>query len=383
MRRAWTTSTHSNYAQMAILSSLLPRRRTSLDVYRRLDYPRTLPQDLLRPLGYDTATISSQNESWQGMRRFQTTRTRHYFFDSHDYDGPKIGSSRHAKLFDETTIDEAIDWIDRPRSGPFYLYVNLQATHYSYNRPAGDQARFPSPSIGELRDRGFTVSYMDIDEGALPAMRDHYDSALHYQDAQIGRLVEALRERQLYDDTLLVITADHGESFGEAGVVTHGKTLREPEARPLLLMRLPGRLAPRDDLTPVSHIDVMPTVVDLLGLPPFPGYQGRSFAKAEAHAREHRGVFLTMQGIRYMDALVCYPWKVVDNRTGRSVQLFNLAHDPAERRDLSALRPRLKRAMQNVLDAQIQAQLHYHRGSQLSRDAHYQPRVLRCPELGR
>jgi arylsulfatase A-like enzyme len=381
MRRVWTTATHSNYAQMAILSSLFPRRRSSLDVYRRLDYPRTLPQDLLRPLGYDTATISSQNEDWQGMSRFQRTRTPHFFFDSHDFDGPKIGGRRDAKLFDGTTIDEAIEWLERDRPGPFYLYVNLQATHYSYHWPEGVAARFPAPSVGALREQGFTVSYMQIDPGARPAMRDHYDSALHYVDAQIGRLVRALSARGLYDDTLLVVTADHGESFGEGGEVTHGKTLREPEARPFLLVRYPGHVAPRDVEVPVSHLDILPTVIDLLGLPPYPGYQGRSFADARAYAKERRGVFLTMQGIRSMDALVCYPWKLVDNRTGRRLELYHLAHDPAERHNLADMRPRIARALRAVLNAQIHDQLAYHRVSRMGPDARFQPALRRCPKL--
>jgi arylsulfatase A-like enzyme len=383
MRRVWTTSTHSNYAQMAILSSLFPRRQGSLDVYRRLDYPRALPQDLLRPLGYDTATISSQNEDWQGMRRFQSTRTPHYFFDSHDFHGRKIGRSSDGKLYDQDTIDEAIRWLGEPRSGPFYLYVNLQATHYSYHYPTSAPPPFPAPSIRSLRDRGFTVSYMAIDPGARPAMRDHYDNALHYQDAQIGRLVEALEARGLYDDTLLVVTADHGESFGEAGVVTHGKTLREPEARPPLLVRYPGRVDARDVDLPVSHLDIMPTVLDLLGLPPYPGYQGRSFVDARAYAKERRGIFLTMQGIRYMDAVVCYPWKLVDDRSGRRVHLYDLEHDPAERRDQFAIRPRIARALHRLLRAQIAAQLAYHRVRHVGPDTRFQPRIMRCPELRR
>jgi hypothetical protein len=75
---------------MAILSSLFPRRGTMLDQYGRLDYPRFLSHDLFHQLGYRTATISSQDETWQGMRRFEDTGTPTLFVHAPDYTGQHI-----------------------------------------------------------------------------------------------------------------------------------------------------------------------------------------------------------------------------------------------------------------------------------------------------
>lgn len=108
----WSTASHSSYAQMALLSSLLPRRSTSLDTYRRLDYPRALFHDVFHALGYRTATISSQREDWQGMHRFQDTGTPTYFRDARTHAGPFIGPDR--KVPDHLTVDHAIQWISRP-----------------------------------------------------------------------------------------------------------------------------------------------------------------------------------------------------------------------------------------------------------------------------
>jgi glucan phosphoethanolaminetransferase (alkaline phosphatase superfamily) len=82
MRRVWSVATQSNYAQMAFLSSLHPRRRQQLDVYEELGYPRVLPHDIFSKLGYATATISSQNEDWQGMRRFCLSGQKAQFFNA-------------------------------------------------------------------------------------------------------------------------------------------------------------------------------------------------------------------------------------------------------------------------------------------------------------
>src|SRR5690606_4975372 len=85
MTRAWSTATHSNYAQMAVLSSLVPRRGLGLDTYETLHYPRVLLHDVFSKLGYAPATISSQDESWQGMHRFQDTGTPHWFADARSH----------------------------------------------------------------------------------------------------------------------------------------------------------------------------------------------------------------------------------------------------------------------------------------------------------
>ncbi len=380
-RRVWTTSTHSNYAQMAILSSLFPRRGGRLDTYRNLEYPRVLPQDLLRPLGYDTATFSSQDENWQGMRRFQTTPTPHHFFASHSFDGPKMSTRSNAKIPDDTTVGAAIEWLRRPRRSPFYMYVNLQQTHFPYRLPPGEPRRFAGPTLQELQQRGLEVAYMRIAPAARDDVRVAFDDALRFVDAQVGRLLDALRASGELDDTLVIVTSDHGESFGQYGVVTHGKTLREPEARTPLLVSLPGRVAPRDVDVPVSHLDVMPTVLDLLGLPPYPGYQGTSLLRREAAARERTGIFLTMQGLRHADGVVCHPWKFVHDRSKRRTALYHLGRDPGERQNLVNVRAPVARALEATLDAQIAAQLGYHRRSRTGDEDRLAPRLARCPDL--
>ncbi len=381
LRRAWSTSTHSNYAQMAILSSLFPRRGATLDTYEVIDYPRALPQDLLRPLGYDTATFSSQNEDWQGMRRFQTTSTPHLFFDSRSYSGPKMGRTADSKVPDDATTSAAIEWLERPRTGPFYLYLNLQQTHWGYRLPPGARGPFGGPSIQELRARGLEVSFMRVSPEAREGVRVAFDNALHFVDSQVGRLLRALDTMGKLDDTLVIVTADHGESFGERGIDAHGKTLREPEARPPLLVHYPRRIAAGDVDAPVSHLDVIPTVLELLGLPPYPGHQGESFLDLAAFEREKRAVFLTMQGLRQADAVVCYPWKLVRDHTARRVELYDLARDPGERRDLADVRASVMRRLEATLSTQITAQLGYHARSRRGEEHRFAPRVARCPEL--
>ncbi|MBC7171605.1 MAG: sulfatase-like hydrolase/transferase, partial [Polyangiaceae bacterium] len=277
----------------------------------------------------------------------------------------------------------AIEWLEKPRSGPFYLYLNLQQTHYAYRLPPGVAGRFGSSTVNELQARGHEITYFRVDPDAQEAVRLAYDDALHFVDTQIGRLHAALEAMGELDDTLLVITADHGESFGEAGVDTHGKTLREPEARPPLLFYFPSKLPARDVYEPISHLDVMPTVLDILGLPSYPGHQGATALGNAGSARDARGVFLTMQGLRHADAVVCYPWKFVHDRSGRKVELYNLERDPGERRNLAGSRSTIRTRLEAVLDAQIKAQLDYHAQNRMRSDERFAPRLASCPELPR
>ncbi len=382
--RAWSTATHSNYAQMAILSSLFPRRGSALDMYQRIDYPRYLLHDVLHDVGYVSAAISSQDETWQGMDRFQDTGTPRYQHDSRDHEGPHLDTGTERIVPDELTVEKAIDWIDRARAKPFALYVNLQSTHWPYPIPA----EAPRPFLPDETQR--PASYVAYSREDVPAIVNRYDNALSYVDAQVGALWEALEERDLIDDTMIIVTSDHGELFLEHGLVTHGRSLHEGESRVPLLVHWRGAITPGDDLRPVSTLDVLPTIVDALELPPFPGHQGESLlgSLGAAHSTEdelvdpaakQRAVFLNIQGWRHAEGVVCWPWKLVAE--GGRNRLFELARDPGETIDRASEEPDVAARLASLLQAQMMAQSRYHAVGSSHRAERFAPRMLRCPQL--
>jgi arylsulfatase A-like enzyme len=374
MRRAWTTATHSNYAQMALLSSLLPIRTTGFDQYERLDYPRVLFHDLLHELGYDTATMSSQDESWQGMLRFQSTGTPTTYRHAPDHPGPHIDTGAERVVPDDATTGYALDWLRQRRQQPWALYLNLQAPHFPYPLPDGVEPTFEQAPIPP----GF--DYFGYPIAALPAAERRHANALAFVDQQVGRIRRALEQTRELDRTVWIVTADHGELFGEHGLVTHGRSLYDAEARIPLWIRMPGRLEPRDDDHPVSHIDVLPTLAELLGVPAHPSFQGQSFV-ADDDASHGHPVLLTIQGLRAADALVCWPWKLVVDRSGGQTRLYDLADDPNEERDRLADAPRLAYHLGLLLDAQRRAQLTYHKPAAAHPHERFAPRLAHCPAL--
>lgn len=371
--RVWSTATHSNYAQMAVLSSLFPRRGSTLEMYHRLDYPRFLLHDALTNVGYSAATISSQDETWQGMLRFQQTGARVHYFHSPDHQGPHLDTGTDRIVPDELTIERALAWIEEPRSGSFSLYINLQSTHWPYAIPEDAERPF-LPDTPEK-----PAIYASWSKDDLPRIQNRYDNALAYVDRQVGRLVAGLNERGLLADTLLVVTSDHGELFWSHELVTHGRTLFEGEARVPLIVSWPRVITPGVDDRPASNLDALPTIVDALDLPPFPGHQGRSLLRPEEPTAERRAVFLNIQGWRQAEAVVCWPYKLISE--GSSASLYDLSSDPGEERDLAAELPATAASLGSLLRAQMTAQMRYHAPGRSARAERYAPRLLSCPPL--
>jgi arylsulfatase A-like enzyme/Flp pilus assembly protein TadD len=214
--------------------------------------------------------------------------------------------------------DAAIGALDRVGTRPFFLWAHYYDPHQAYAPPEPYAQRF---------------------SGRL------YDGEIAYMDAQIGRLLDDLERRDLLDRTLVVVTADHGESLGDHGEETHGIFVYDAAIRVPLLLRLPGAiLEGRKATRLVSGVDLVPTALDLLGLPPLAGVHGTSFAAAA------RGGAETPREPAYAEAI--YPERMYGWSPTYSLQdaatkfieapepeLYDLRTDPGELRNLAAERP--------------------------------------------
>ncbi|HEV8324252.1 MAG TPA: sulfatase-like hydrolase/transferase, partial [Myxococcota bacterium] len=186
--------------------------------------------------------------------------------------------------------------------------------------------------------------------------RDRYAAEVAFTDAAVGRLLAWLDRAGLAATTLVVFAADHGEEFGEHGNRFHGLDLYDEELRVPLLVRAAGA-APHEVPAPVTLVDVAPTVLNLLGLsrPAGVTFHGRSLVPALAGAplAARAGVFadLVPDGDHPQDmrAVIAGDAKLIEDlRTGR-VELYDLAADPGERRDLAAADPARVAALRRLL----------------------------------
>ena len=161
-----------------------------------------------------------------------------------------------------------LGWLEgRPADQPFFVFLNYLDTHNPYQPPAPFDTLFSDAGSERYLEviREDTPARLWSPEARRAAV-DKYDESLAYLDATLGRLFAELKRRGLWDNTLVIVTSDHGEEFGEHNVFFHGNSLYRPALDVPLLVRFPGRV-PTGQLvtTPVSLKDLAATVVDLSG----------------------------------------------------------------------------------------------------------------------
>jgi arylsulfatase A-like enzyme len=179
---------------------------------------------------------------------------------------------------------ELLDWLTKHRQSerPFFAFLNFYDAHYPYELPNGSEPRFGgiphNPREAALLRNWWTIDKRRLSGQEIAFVRDAYDECVAGLDDQVGRVLGDLGRQGMLEHTWLIITSDHGESFGEQpGFFGHGTSLYQPQLHvPLLIVPPTSSPKPARPIVPttVSLRDLPATVVDLVGLKadaPFPG----------------------------------------------------------------------------------------------------------------
>jgi arylsulfatase A-like enzyme len=245
---------------------------------------------------------------------------------------------------------------------PFFIFAHYFDPHYNYLRHP--EIGFAAPRVGRLEPGQDVELLYDMAEDLTPEevqfLRDLYDEEIRYTDRGIGRLLSALRELDLYDDTLIVLVGDHGEEFIDHGNLGHARTLYNEVLRVPLVLRDPGdRGGPRVVEGPVSLVSLTPTILDLVGVESDRiDFQAKSFAPnlssgempppGMVYGEVDFGYYEV-----YLKALVTNGRKIIrDDVTGR-IELYDLNADPFEHHDLAPDSPDAVRRLVPLLDRRI------------------------------
>ncbi|MBI3858301.1 MAG: sulfatase-like hydrolase/transferase [Planctomycetes bacterium] len=355
-----TPASHTDYACPAVFSSQHPLR--ARDVYRYPKdppYPRLMMYDVLKALGWRTALFSSQNEEWGQMMNYMQTGGLEVVFHSKtagvSEDATRDRPAFSGALDDSVTIGESMKWIDSAAGAPFFLYLNLQNSHLPYDVPADFPRRF-SP-----RELDFKISVGWFPQEKAEIVKNVYADSLAYVDSQLERLFRRLKERGLWDRTLLVVSGDHGEAFYEHGSAAHANGVHEEVIRVPLVIRAPGLERSRDG-RPAHLLDVTPGVFHLLGLPAHPAFQGEDLFALEPRADRVRFVMSDTPWKTQLGVIQSGFKLIRDGDTGGSV-LYDLARDPGEKTDATEARPEIARRLRERLGAWRRSQLEYYANS--------------------
>lgn len=366
--RAYATSVHSDYAQMSILSSLFPRKYDHHDYYQRLEYPRTLLWDALRPAGWRTAMFSCQNEAWGNMIAYLSTPGLELRVHSPDFppEVPRKGRGVESKVYEEAVVEAWRSWLETGDPEPWLAYLNFQANHFPYTVPPG------APRPYQPWEMDFPASFLSYPQEEIPVMENRFYNALHYADHHFGQVRRTLEERGEWEETAVIVVSDHGEAFYEHEQPTHGTALYEEQVRSVWIMHLPGE-APRRIDEPVSLLDVAPTLLSWLGLPPHGNFQGRDVLDP-GYSGEGRPLFFTIQGMTFEDGLVMDGWKYMVHWDRSAHRLFHLPTDPGETTDVAAREPEVAERLQGELLTFLGRQLAYYEEKGWE-DGRYPPRM--------
>jgi arylsulfatase A-like enzyme len=309
-----------------------------LSAYPKLDfhdvteqYPRlggTSLGTVFRNRGYRTAFITPSDLTWAAWDTFLQGRGFDELRDADDLGCPEVISSWGVE--DRCMVDGMIEFINRAPSRPFFMMAWSTQTHHPYE---------PTPG----------VPLLDLLREPVPDGYDlgRYLNVLHETDRHLGRLFAMVRRAGLDDNTLIVITGDHGQAFGYPhATYAQGRTLYQEDVHVPLMFWFPRayRSATRSAVVG-GHVDLAPTIADLAGLSPAPDWQGRSLFET---ARAPRAYFY-VSGDRFELGVREANWKyILDLRQGVE-QLYDLDRDPAEQQNVALQHPdrcaRLKRRL--------------------------------------
>jgi arylsulfatase A-like enzyme len=367
----WTVPTHAS-----LFTGLYPSSHGCYSMYSALDPAVPTLAQILAGKGYRTGGFFDNRllgSRYGLMRGFQTTL---------GVDNEHKVSLALLRIWERFRGDRSSSknvllaagkWIERARSQeqPFFLFFNFMDVHLPY-RPQKPYIRdflhnLPTGHVNVELARQFTTDEINTKKAAnelyprLTAADWHwlerfYDSNIRALDDQISLFLAYLKNKGLLANTLVIVTADHGEFFGEGGIGGHlHSSMLDAGLRIPLIFWFPKRLPPGEIIQAVSQVDLFPTILRLAG-----------FTAAIPRAVQGYDLFAPPQGRellaefwddilkRFSRAFYSGDFKLVLQGSGQR-ELYDLKNDPREKKDLAALRPDLFNSLASRLDERLRS----------------------------
>ena len=342
--QARAQSSWTKPAVASLLTGLLPQRHGA--VGRADPLPAALERlpERLQLAGYETFAVVTNS-----------TVSADFGFDLgfHEFVMLGEGAGPEVHQLSDAVNRQVASWLRRrerdPRAPahPFFAWLHTSDPHEPYAPRSPWRERFAAAPLRPDIVKGPAVwralredPHLDVARVAAD-LASLYDAEIAFNDAQFGALLERLRARHLYDETLIVLLSDHGEEFYEHGGFSHGATLYEEQLHVPLLVKFPGSWKAGTRVpVPVQHVDLLPTLLAALGLPAPDGLPGSNLMPLVAGAAPPEPRELLAHLVAPYDLLEAVrrgPAKLVRTRDrggAVSFERYDLAADASERENL-------------------------------------------------
>lgn len=332
-------------AHSSMLTGMIPPTH---GVHHNIGY-RLTPSNLtlaeiLKPQGFSTTAIISSYVLDKQFGLAQGFDVYNDTFEKAHFNKDIVGNERRG---DETTRI-ALDWLEKNRNTRSFLFLHYYDPHMDYEPP-----------------EPFASEYAD----------NLYAGEIAFTDHCIGRVILKLKDLNLYDSTLLIITGDHGEMLGEHGEKTHTYFIYESAIRVPLILKLPGQKQANIVAKPVGLVDIVPTLCSLLKIDISPYVQGMdlsSFLIGEVPDKYERFIYSesvtpsTSLGASSLMAISTGRWKYIQ---APRPELYNLSVDSGEENNLVEKEPHRARILEDKLKQTLEQSLRKDVDSRVQLDA--------------
>jgi arylsulfatase A-like enzyme len=267
--------------------------------------------------------------------------------------------------FADDTLAAAKDFVAHARK-PFFLFVQVHEPHDPYEAPPSFRGMYSMPSPPAARrtlSSSHYARYGASSQSEADAYKDQCEESVRYSDETLGRFLDEIDKLMQPEESVVVITSDHGESF-ERGYMNHGEDLFENSTHVPLVIRFPRQERGERLSGLTQSVDIAPTLLTVAGIAAPKWMDGRALYPDQTPGTEST---LTLNfkdpiGQRIFDtptkfALWSKPYKLIQNCETRHALLYNLADDPGEKVDLTKAAPRVPNEMQTLLKGKLARQV--------------------------
>lgn len=350
-KRHYTVASWTTPSFCSIMSSLVPSQHgATLFGHSMKDSNIRLLPERFKTAGYRTVAFCNNALASKSL-----ARGFHELYEGERYQPQNI--TEHMEFGAQGTNKKIFEWLNQHHSKPFFMWILYFEPHSPYNPPSEHDifktSAYPNETnngYGPKRNSGRLYRLANAgDKKAVERLNSLYDGKIHFVDYYIGQVLEKLREVGLDERTLVVLASDHGEMLYEhVDCLTFDhRSLYDSNIHVPLIMR--GPLIPKGKSIDaiVSTLDIAPTILEIVGLPPLESTQGESLMPLISGRTDavHEYIFAEQDILEPMRSVRDKKYKLIHHLQNGKIQLYDAIADPDEKKDIADQNPEIVRTL--------------------------------------